>query len=210
MRRRAVRSAAYAVTWTLTTLRVGLIPVFLWLAGGVEAQVGTPGEGRIRSLAIACLLAIGISDVLDGFIARRFGVETRAGAVADAVADKLAQVAVLGYFTFFASAAFWRIPGWFLALIVGRDATLLVGGAVVKRKTGDVPVEHAVHGRVASSLVFLLLLGTTAGLGPPWLTPVLWAAASAVVLSTASYVARGRRRMQGQAQQGTQPAGSSR
>lgn len=187
---------ALGTTWALTALRILLIPLFLVLAARTgEAVVQGEDDTVLRVLALWTLLAMGLSDVLDGFLARRWGVETRAGAIADAVADKGTQVAVLGYFALAAAPGFWNVPLWFLGVLVGRDFLTLVGGAILRsvRGRGSMPVEHASHGRLASVLVFLLLVGVTAGVNPVWLHGLLWASATAVVVSTVMYGRRALR-----------------
>ena len=187
---------ALGTTWALTALRLVLIPLFLVLAARTgEAVVQGADDTLPRVLALWTLLAMGLSDVLDGFLARRWGVETRAGAIADAVADKGTQVAVLGYFALASAPGFWNVPLWFLGVLVGRDLLTLVGGAILRsiRGRGGMPVEHASHGRLASVLVFLLLIGVTAGVEPVWLNGLLWASAGAVVVSTLMYGRRALR-----------------
>jgi phosphatidylglycerophosphate synthase len=65
---------ADAITW----LRLLMLPVIWWFA--------LSGQGRIVGVG---LVLAGITDVLDGFVARRFGGESRTGAVRDVIADSL-------------------------------------------------------------------------------------------------------------------------
>jgi len=111
----------------LTILRIALIPAFVthahWCAQSVTAG---GGDGPHRALATAALLGIGISDVVDGWLARRFGLATQVGAVLDAVADKLAQVTLLVFFMLVSGDAFVAVPVWFVAVIIGRDGWLFI------------------------------------------------------------------------------------
>lgn len=66
------------------------------------------------------LVAAGVTDALDGWLARRFGGVSRLGALLDPVADKALLVA--GYV---ALAAAGIVPVWLAALVVGRDAAIL-------------------------------------------------------------------------------------
>lgn len=78
--------------------------------------------GRYRSAFLLAFCA-GISDLLDGFLARRFGWMTHFGGVLDPLADKLMLVctsmtlAWLGY-----------LPVWLVALMVFRDLLIVCGG----------------------------------------------------------------------------------
>ena len=71
----------------LSLLRLALLPVFLWLVLGPEAD----------GWAVALLVVMGLSDYLDGYIARRFDQFSRVGEILDPVADRLTMlVAVIG------------------------------------------------------------------------------------------------------------------
>jgi phosphatidylglycerophosphate synthase len=137
------------------------------------------------------LLAIGVSDILDGYVARRFHLASPAGALFDAAADKLVQLATLGFLAFGAEAAFAVLPLWFFALVVARDLVLSVGWFVLHRLHERPPVEHQKHGKVASLAMFLLLgwmIGDLPVVGVTIGTALL---AVLVVGSTSAYVVAG-------------------
>lgn len=95
----------------------------------------------------------------------------------DAVADKLAQVSLLTFFLVTDSVAFAHVPLWFFAVIVGRDVLLGIGTLLVRKRRGDVAVVSEVHGKLASAMLFVLLLGITLDVGRhSWIEPlmVLW------------------------------------
>lgn len=97
----------------LTLLRLILVPVIVWLI-------------VIDSLLAAFLvfLTAGLTDALDGFLARRFGCETQLGAYLDALADKSLLVSVYATLGFFG-----HLPSWLVILVISRD--VLIIGAVV-------------------------------------------------------------------------------
>ena len=142
------------VLWLVTLLRVVLIPVFLFLAGRAQ-ELGLNGDDpqAFRVAALGTLLVMGGSDLLDGWIARRWKLVTQSGAVADAVADKLVQVALVAFFTLSVGPAFRAIPMWFLVLVFGRDLVLLVGVLMLRVRYGPLAVVHRWHGRAASIMV---------------------------------------------------------
>ena len=109
----------------------------------------------------------------------------------DALADKLAQVALLTFFTFFAGGAFSQPPYWFFALIFARDVLLLIGWIIVKRTRGRVRVVHEVHGKVASVLLFGLLVWISAGGGDNVVLVGAILISVVVVLSTTAYLMAG-------------------
>ncbi len=70
--------------------------------------------------ALILLFAAGFTDVIDGFLARRFGQPTRVGAYFDPIADKILLVAI-----YIALGAAQAIPRWMVALVFGRDLLIL-------------------------------------------------------------------------------------
>lgn len=98
----------------VTAIRLAAVPVFLWLMFGAHEE-----------LAAACLLAaVGATDWLDGFLARRLGQVSTVGQVLDPVADRvLLGVAVVA--VMIAGA----VPLWMGVAVLAREA--LVAGAVL-------------------------------------------------------------------------------
>ena len=90
----------------LTVLRLGLAAVF---------PFAPPGWG------LAIVLAAGCSDVLDGWIARRFGATSVVGALLDGIADKAFVITVLGTLLGRGEIAWWQA-----GLVLVRDATVAV------------------------------------------------------------------------------------
>ncbi|MBI4538506.1 MAG: CDP-alcohol phosphatidyltransferase family protein [Gemmatimonadetes bacterium] len=176
----------------ITVLRIGLIPLFLLTAGACQAAARAGRlEAGLRLAAVALLLAIGASDLVDGYLARRYGLASRAGAVLDAVADKLTQVSLLFFFAFTRGPAFAAVPLWLPVLLVARDLLMATGALVLRLRRGAVRVEHRRHGKLASTLVFVLILGITSGFAAKAILAPLWLAAGVVAWSTAAYVRDG-------------------
>ena len=130
----------------LSFLRLLGVPVFLWALLD-ERDV----------LALVLLMASGVTDYLDGKIARHFGLVSSVGQLLDPIADRLYIVSTL-------LGLAWRdmIPWWLVALLLGREAfmglVLLVGRT---RGIGTLPV-HFVGKAATFNLLYafpLLLLG---------------------------------------------------
>ncbi|MCC6669934.1 MAG: CDP-alcohol phosphatidyltransferase family protein [Planctomycetes bacterium] len=171
----------------ITTLRIGMVPVWGILAEAARATFPEPGWTGWRAWSLVVLLAICLSDVVDGWLARRFDLATRMGATLDAVADKLAQVVLLSFFTLRGPPAFAAIAPWFLILVFARDLALLAGYAILRRRRGVVVVVHEAHGRLSSLVLFALLLWINSGGGEGpvrWVLPPL---AALVCFSTLVY-----------------------
>lgn len=178
----------------ITMLRIALIPAWWYHASrcAVLVEAGEDGEPQ-RMLAFAALLAIGLSDIVDGHLARRHGLATHLGAVLDAVADKLAQVALLVFLTFDESRAFTPVPLLFFAIVIGRDVVLGAGYWLVRARCGVVDVIHHWHGKLSSLLFFFLLLALTSRASIPFATAVFAGLGALIVMSTLSYVRDGWR-----------------
>ena len=98
----------------LCLARLVCVPVIVWAV--LE---------RDFALALWIFIAAGISDALDGFIAKRFGAESVFGAFLDPIADKALLVGV-----YVALVARDMLPLWLVILVVFRDL-VIVGGALV-------------------------------------------------------------------------------
>lgn len=75
-------------------------------------------------LALGLALAAGVSDVLDGWLAKHYGWQSRLGSLLDPVADKLLLIAA-----FVALVMAGALPLWLVGLVLLRDV-IIVGGAV--------------------------------------------------------------------------------
>ncbi|HTY79585.1 MAG TPA: CDP-diacylglycerol--glycerol-3-phosphate 3-phosphatidyltransferase [Candidatus Bathyarchaeia archaeon] len=106
----------------LTTLRILLIPVFVTLL-----VYRKPGS------AFAVFCAASLTDMLDGYIARKRGTQTRLGAFLDPVADKLLMTSAFITLTYLKV-----IPFWIAAVVVSRDLILSVGVIVIHVAGGTV------------------------------------------------------------------------
>src|SRR5690242_4433284 len=83
-----------------------------------------------RALIALLIAGAGITDLADGYAARRLGQVTELGKVIDPLADKIAAGIVAA-----ALALLGRIPLWFLGLVLGRDLFILLGGVYVRART---------------------------------------------------------------------------
>ncbi len=184
-RARDLVNAPTLVSW----LRVPLAAVF-------PLTLASPG----RSLLV--LGAAGLSDVVDGWLARRFALATPAGAVVDGVTDKLFVGAVL-----VSLVATGRMQVSEVLLLGTRELGelplvlwLLVSRAARRRKVED---RANVLGKAATTLQFAtvvaILLGSAARSAGVWITAVLGLAAAA------SYWARALRARPGSAENAREP-----
>ena len=108
----------------LSLVRLGLIPLFLWLYCVKGAYVW----------AVAVLALSGLSDILDGWIARRFDMVSDFGKVLDPVADKLTQIALILCLAM-RYEQIWALLGLFIL----KELTMGILGLIVVLKTKLVP-----------------------------------------------------------------------
>ena len=129
----------------ISLLRVGLVPVFVLLYS----------QGKILP-AMGTLLLSGVSDVLDGAIARRFHMETELGRVLDPAADKLIQAAMM-------LCASVRFPAvWLLlSLHILRESVLALLGLHVLHVTGRV-FSARWYGKGCTALLYAVMIGLLA------------------------------------------------
>ena len=94
----------------ITLGRVILVPVVFWLLL----------TGELKAAFLVFVVA-GISDAVDGFLAKRFNWETELGAYLDPIADKLLIVCI-----FIALGVTGRLPSWLVITVVSRDVLIVI------------------------------------------------------------------------------------
>lgn len=102
-------------------------------------------------LVVLCLFAA-ITDILDGYLARKFNQVTEAGKVIDPLADKIAMAVVV-----IRLAMFGELPAYYLGLIIGRDLLIFLGGIYVTSKIGKVLPSNAL-GKVTVLILGIVVL----------------------------------------------------
>lgn len=147
----------------LTGLRILLLPVVLVLLPRVHPEAGPWAASRWPVILIFFLLAI--TDWLDGYLARRLDATSRWGSMADAIADRLALLLPLLFLAVTDPAAFPAVPLWIPLWILGVDAIVALAWLMARARTGvRPPRSHTRVGRVATWLLFVLVLWVLAGL----------------------------------------------
>lgn len=129
----------------LSLFRIALIP-FLWFFLAM-------GDNRSSMICLALLIAAGISDALDGYVARRRNQVSHLGLLLDPLSDKILALALV-----LMLLVYRDFPIWTAALIVGRDLLLLVAGRLLIKRSGKVPSSN-VTGKYAFAILVALLAG---------------------------------------------------
>lgn len=107
--------------------------------------------------ALGLLVAAGISDALDGLLARRLHQKTALGAYLDPIADKLLLSS-----SFFVLALKGQIGWWLAILVLSRDVMILAVAAVVLATAGYRRFPPSIYGKAATLLQILLVLAVIA------------------------------------------------
>lgn len=168
----------------ITVFRIFMVPLVVWLiiAGNMQ-------------LAFFVFVAAGLSDALDGYLAKRFGSKTVLGAYLDPIADKALLVSIfltLGYFG--------HLPVWLVIAVVSRD--LLIVGAFILSWILAHPIDlkplYVSKANTVSQIVLaaLALADQGFGLGLAALVTVLvWITGGLTIVSAAAYLVTWLRHM---------------
>jgi cardiolipin synthase len=107
----------------ITLGRILLVPVVVWAISSGAMWI-----------AFVLFLAAGVSDAVDGFLAKRFGMTSELGSYLDPLADKVLIVSI-----YVALGINGVIPGWLVILVVSRD--IMIVGAVMLSWVLGTPVK---------------------------------------------------------------------
>ena len=116
---------AAAIPNLITFLRICLVPPVVWLL-----------LDEAFSYALLLYMVAGISDGLDGYIAKRYHYVSRLGSMLDPLADKLLLIG-----TFLALAWISLLPWWLVAAVILRDLLIVVGAVAYHVLIGPYEME---------------------------------------------------------------------
>ena len=128
----------------LTILRVLLIPAFVILL-----LYGYQGW------ALVTFGVAGLTDLLDGLIARMTGEKTTLGAWLDPMADKLLLVTMFVVLTLPGIGSANQLPVWFTILVISRDIAIVATVAVVNLAIGRRTFRPSIFGKIATATYIL-------------------------------------------------------
>lgn len=157
-----VTDAVWTLPNALSALRLLGVPIFLWL-------ILTHHD----TAALLVLMASGITDYLDGKIARHYGMISRLGQLLDPMADRLYILSTL-----IGLAIRDVIPWWLVVLLVARDLAVLALGPSLRREGLPIPPVHFIGKAATFNLIYafpLLLLADGSGMLADLARPVGWA-----------------------------------
>jgi len=171
----------------ITLSRLLSVPLMIWLI-----------VGERFGAAFGVFVGAGISDALDGFIAKRFDCRTPLGALLDPAADK----ALIGS-VYVSLGLADKLPDWLVILVVFRDVMIIGGYVLIQTALSslgkfDPLYISKINTAAQISLVAYVLARLGLGFPDGEVTPVLvWLVALTTVLSGLSYLVRWARILSG-------------
>lgn len=168
----------------LTVLRIVLVPVIVILL--IQGQFGK---------ALVCFIIAGVTDGLDGLLARILNQVTVVGAYLDPVADKALVIS-----TFLTLAIIGVVPGWLTVLVISRDCIILGGILVLTLMSVNPEIKPSFVSKINTMIqlaaIFYALLLQVDSPGKAFrdgFTFVCWLTAILTVVSGADYIIKGMR-----------------
>ena len=181
MATRAVPAPLAQLPNALTVARLLLIPLFI-------ALMAKAGDARTWPAGIVFGVA-GVTDQVDGFLARRWHVESRFGKIADPLADRLMiDAAVILLF------AYDRLPWAGLAVILGRDLLLLAGSSLLAPRGIEVDVNAV--GKAATWVLYAaIFFRIVTHPATRWPVGLFWAGIALALVAGVFYIRTARREL---------------
>jgi len=163
--------------WTIpnliTLLRLGILPVFLY---------SIASERPVAALSL--FVVAGISDGLDGFLARALHMKSAVGAVLDPIADKLLMISSYIMLAVPSYGARVHIPEGLTFLVISRDVLMMLVALVIILTTGMKDFPATFFGKTNTVIQILAVLSVLCADVWPLPMPVIWVPFGAVAAST--------------------------
>ena len=168
----------------ITLARILAVPVVVWAIASHQMQI-----------AFLLFVAAGVSDAIDGFIAKRFNMASELGAHLDPLADKTLIVSI-----YVALGVTDEIPRWLVILVVSRDI-LIIGGVMLAWFLGlPMRLKPLLVSKLntAAQIVFACLVLASLAFGCDAEIPrtaLMWAVAALTLISVGFYMREWLRHM---------------
>ncbi len=131
----------------LSFLRIAMIPFFVWFYSFYDTR-----DNLNIWIAFGILLLSGGTDIIDGFIARRFGMVSNVGRILDPIADKLTQLAVLVCLCFRYHQLILPV-----CLLVVKEVVNGIIGLVMMHHNRDA-IDSKWHGKLTTVVIYLTIV----------------------------------------------------
>jgi len=144
-------NSAFNIANLLTISRLILIPVFVILV-----------TYSYKGLAFLFFLIAGITDLLDGIVARIKDIKTPVGTFLDPLADKLLLVSAYFLLSLPQLKLANRVPLWIIIIIIFREITIVIGAFSIQTVTGKFRIVPSIPGKITTDVqmgtMFVILL----------------------------------------------------
>jgi len=162
----------------ITIFRIFLIPVFIILIGYNKPLY-----------ALIVFVIAGLTDALDGFIARKFNQITTLGKILDPIADK--ALLVSSFVFIYTSDLQVKFPYWYVVIVISRDVYILLGSALIYFMRGYLDVKPSIFGKATTFFqilsVVVVLLANITEVPLEIVNGVIYTASFFTILSTLTY-----------------------
>jgi cardiolipin synthase len=174
----------------ITLLRMLLIPAFVILV--VYGYLG---------YALSVFVVAGVTDALDGEIARRSGQRSNIGAWLDPMADKLLLLSAFVVLTIPGLGLANRLPIWLTVLIISRDVVIVLTVAIVNLAVGRRTFRPTVFGKVATAVYIVTaavaMFFNYRGYHSPFFDVLVYASLAITLISSLHYIWHAARIIEG-------------
>lgn len=162
---------------TLSLIRLCLVPVFVW-----AYFLPQPNAHLLAAIIYAAAF---VTDIADGYIARRFDLVTKLGRILDPLADKLMTLAAITCVT-----VDGIVPMWAVVVFFCKEATMGLGGLYLYRQIKDMPPSNWL-GKASTGVFFVVLAILVLFPVPrPWATGLITLALALAVAALLRYAAQ--------------------
>lgn len=131
----------------LSTFRIILVPIF--------AVTFFSNRPNAYAIALGIFIVAGLTDILDGYIARKYNLISKVGTVLDPLADKLMQITALVCLSLDGA-----IPLWIMLIFLGKEAAMIIAGIYMYFRKKSTVIPSNWLGKSATILFSLAILIT--------------------------------------------------
>ena len=171
----------------ITIIRILLVPFLLTCLLYYK-----PENDFLRFIALGIFIACGITDAIDGYIARKFYQKTKLGRILDPLADKaLLLTAFLSLTIIKNIPVASKIPPWLTIMVISRDAIILLGAAIIFVLIKDIEIRPSILGKITTFFQMATVVAALLQVG--FINILWWVTAFFTISSGLGYIWQGTR-----------------
>ncbi|ACO03165.1 MAG TPA: CDP-diacylglycerol--glycerol-3-phosphate 3-phosphatidyltransferase [Persephonella sp.] len=170
----------------ITIFRILLVPVFIIFVGYNKPLY-----------ALITFFIAGLTDALDGFVARKFNQVTTLGKILDPIADK--TLIVSSFIFIYNSDMSIKFPFWYVVLVISRDVYILAGSVIIYFLRGALEIKPSIFGKATTFFqilsVITVLLANITTVEMVYVKGIIYTATFFTVLSALTYFYEGLQKL---------------